>query len=492
MQKESNSRKVFKSMHSQTLITVIMGLLEVIYFSIMSRLLSQKVFGLFALITAVTSILTSLSDAGLGASIIQRKDADYKFQSTAYTLSILTGLFFGLILFTFAPYFSLLMVENKSLTIAFRIMSIMMLLQGINNVHNALLIRELVFFKLGIYKAVAYFLSSILGIILAIKDFGVYAIVCAVVTNQFIFTLIMFWKFRHNRLSLIIKKKYVKAILGFGGWLTTTVMLRNITNQVDKFIVARMLSVTDVGTLNRPNGFINTISTKVNSIFDTILFPILSSIQHNLAAIKSAFEKAISLIIVFSSFLSGTVVLGSKYIIDIFFGSEWENIQELLWLFGFGLIFSGLSRIEDCFFRSLGKMRTYFYARLINCFIAIGLIIIGCKFGLLGVASAMLIIDIISVIVKYFMLKQYIKIKNIEFLKAITENVWFSLILEIILFIILLNWASCDMYIVFIYLTIIISTIIIYPKLYGELFYNQIYKRYVYPLIIKLHNLKLN
>lgn len=486
----SNSSKVFKSMHSQTLVTVILGVLELVYFSTMSRLLTQTDFGFFALITAVTSILTSLTDAGLGSSIIQNKNPNKQFISTAFSLSILSGFLFALILFWGAPLFSEMMLDNQDLTSAFRIMSLILLFQGVYNIQNAVFIKKLHFLKLGLIRGAVYIASSAVGIIMAIYGYGFYAIVWALVTNQLLFTIVMFIVTRKENLSIGIYKSCIKPILSFGGWLTATVIVRNITDQLDKLIVARILNVTIVGAINRPNGFVNTITSKINGIFDTILFPILSSIQDNKEAMKKAFEKATSLLVVFSSILSGVIVIGSIYIIDIFFGHQWENIQPLLWIFGFSIIFSGLSRIQDCFFRSLGIMKAYFIARLSNCILAIAFIVIGCFFGMIGVGFAILLRNIGNVIIKHFMLKPHIGYTNKLFFEEVLHNIWFAVILEISFFLWILFIPEARYYVVFIYMALIGITALFFPKLYGNLFYTQIALRYFRPLYNKFNIVK--
>ena len=119
--------KTIKGLHSQTLIVAIKAVLSLVYFAIMSRLLTPDDFGYFALITAVTTILNSLSEAGLGSSVIQKKDASKDFASTAFTLSLILGLFFSVILFVFSNLFSQLVCGTNTLSLAFKIMSLMFL-----------------------------------------------------------------------------------------------------------------------------------------------------------------------------------------------------------------------------------------------------------------------------------------------------------------------------------------------------------------------------
>ena len=73
MSNANKTNTLFKGLSTQTLITIIMGVLEITYFAIMSRLLTKSDFGYFAAISAVMAICMSLSDAGLGSAVIQKK-----------------------------------------------------------------------------------------------------------------------------------------------------------------------------------------------------------------------------------------------------------------------------------------------------------------------------------------------------------------------------------------------------------------------------------
>ena len=90
---ESNTSKAVKGMSSQTLVTVLTGVVEVVSFSIMSRLLTKEDFGYYAAISAVLAIFKSLSETGIGSAIIQRKKPDSKFINNAFTINLFFGLF---------------------------------------------------------------------------------------------------------------------------------------------------------------------------------------------------------------------------------------------------------------------------------------------------------------------------------------------------------------------------------------------------------------
>ena len=86
-----NKSKFFKGVSVQSAITITIGLMELIVFSLMSRLLSKSDFGYFAALSGITTICTSLTEAGLGSAIIQKKDASISFIQTAFSLSWIFG-----------------------------------------------------------------------------------------------------------------------------------------------------------------------------------------------------------------------------------------------------------------------------------------------------------------------------------------------------------------------------------------------------------------
>ncbi len=475
---DSNTDKAIKGAHSQTLIVAIRAVLSLLYFSIMSRLLSPADFGYFALITAVTTILNSLSEAGLGSAVIQKKDAGKDFRSTAFTLSMITGAFFTLILFVFAEQFSHLVCGTDILTLAFRMMSSIIFLQSINNITWASYMKKLDFFKFGILQISAEVLGYIIGIILAYQGYGFYAIVWVNISYQFFLTIIL-TILRKYDFKIIIIKGYIKEILRYGGWLTGAVILRNFTDEIDKIIIGRLLPITDLGAINRPSGFVNRISSSVNGIFDTVLFPILSSIQDSPDHISRAYIKVMSLISTFSLLIASFLTLGSKLIIDIFFGPQWESLQLILVIFSLSLVVTGFGRIADSFFRSLGIVRNYFFARLINWIISIILISIGCYFSILGATIGMALATLLSCIIKYLMQVKYIGVSSKELIISLLDNIKYPSALLIVCSVIMVALPYGNYVGIAVYSTLLIASLFLTPKLFGEVFQNVIIDRYI-------------
>lgn len=479
----SESSKVFKGIGKQTIVVILLGIIDLTYFSIMSRLLTKEEFGLYAIIMSVTYVIMEISNGSFGVAVVQKKDANKDFISTAFSLSLISSIIFTVLVLILANSFSLLLTKTTTLTMYFQIMSISVFCSVMNSFGRATLIKKLDFWEAGVISIVASFISCIVGVIMAIYDYGLYAVLMAINLNYLIMLLIFLYK-KHFNYSIIIKKDCVKEILSYGGWTTASGIIRSIYEQLDKLITARWIPTNLLGAYNRPAGFLTTIFNQVNSIFDTILFPIVSEIQDDKEKVESSFCKSISLIVVFSLICSYTFILASEIIIRIFFGVAWLDLIPITRIISFSIIFMSFSRICDCFFRSLGKVRTYFNVRLFVCILSVFVIFWGCQYSILGLSLALLTTRFLDSFVKSIVFRNIIKISYSNLIR----NVCLSSILPTILF--LLCYAI-EYYIsgligsimgVMSFVTSLVIIVMLHPHMLGDAFYENIYVKYLIKL----------
>ena len=412
----NKTNTLFKGLSIQTLVTIIMGVLEITYFAVMSRLLTKTDFGYFAAIGGVMAICMSLSDAGLGSAVIQKKDASDKHVSTAFSLSCIMGGVFSVLLFFLSPYIAVLIADD-TLTLPLQIMSSTIFMHSLISVGNALLYRKLNFKRIGINSVCSYFLSSCIGVILAYNGFGLMSIILANILYS-VFILIFLFGFCVKFPRWGIYKEETKGIVSFGGWLTIGVILNNISHQLDKLVLSKWLSVEALGAYNRPAGFVSTISTKINGIFDTVLFPMLADMQDNKEKVKTVFLRAISLLNSFSVILAITFLFNAELIINIFFGAEWSNIIPIMQIVSLSIIFNIDGRLVDCFFRSLNYVKLGTELRFLGAILTLVCLYIGAQYGIIGVAWGLFISNVSLIIIKMIALCLRIQSNLFEMFKC--------------------------------------------------------------------------
>lgn len=417
-QQSSNKTNLVKGVSSQTLITIAVGVLNIVSFAFFSRLLSKEVFGYFAALNAVITIFQGISEAGLGSAVIQRKNFSLNYFSTAFTLSLIISLILSVLLFVLASPLALL-VSDETLINPLRIVSILLVFNSIDSIGRAAMMRKLEFLRYGFIQIISYVLSYGIGIYLAYIGYGLNSLVAAAVLNA-IFTCILIFSSDVKIPKLHIDRKDCKQIVSFGGWLTASVLINQLTQQLDKLVLSKWLSVVQLGAYSRPSGFIGTISDRFNGIFDTVLFPILSKIQDDKSKIKSSFLEAISLLNSFSVVMAAVFFFNAELIIQIFFGNEWLDITYVFRIISVGVVLMIDARLMDCFFRSLALVKLNFYLRLICMFIMLGALYIGSTYGIVGVAYSVVIANAIAILIKMSFLCRNIKL---SFFRVIVEFV---------------------------------------------------------------------
>lgn len=480
---KDNSSKVINGLSVQTIITIILAILELVYFSFMSRLLSRIDFGYFAAATGVMSVFLSLSEAGLGAAIIQKKDDKPEHVSTAFTLSLILGLITSCLAYLLAPVLANIIADD-SLIIPLRLLSVTVLFHCLNSCGNAVLYRKLSFKKAGLNLIISQLLSYAIAIIMAIRGMGLYAVIansiCLTVIN-----FIMLYGFSVKFPKLKVYKSEVKGILSFGGWLTLSTLANNIMQQVDKLLLPKWMSVQALGAYNRPAGFLNTVSTKINSIFDTVLFPMLSGVQNDSQKVKSVFARAVELLNAFSVILASCVFFNSDLLIRLFFGEAWLDLAIVFQVLSLNLVFNIDNRLADCFFRSLNLVKKGFYLRCFGLLLTLFAIFVGSTFGLIGVAIGVVLANVTTIILKMLILCRFIQFPLAQITKLWLESWRSSIPLIIIgsLMLLITKDITFEIITAFIFVTMIVVEALYFPNLIGKE-----YSKTIYPKITSLKN----
>ena len=475
-QNNSNTQKVLKGVSSQTLVTIVLGVVEIISFSIMSRLLSKEDFGYYAAISAVVAIFACFSDAGIGSAVVQRKDITKRYVDNAFTLSLLFGSVVAFALFMSSGVIARA-ITDESMTIPLMLMSVTLLFNCLTSVNISLMYRRLQFLRVGMINLVALVITTIVAVYLAWKGYGYYAIIVKSILASML-TLVLSYYFAKTRYGIALDKGIIKQIFGFSGWLMASGLFRNLAHDVDKLLMSRLLSVVSLGAYNRPKDFINQISTKLNGIFDTALFPVLSGIQDDHEKIVRAYKQSLYFMNIFAMLLTLGFALNSELLIRIFFGEQWLDLKWITMILSFLMLFNIDGRLADCFLRSLALTKQQFFFRILETIVTLLGVVIGANWDILGVAVAVVVTNMVLKLLKIFYISIKIGIPILNTLSVVLSSWRFALFLIpicAILFFLLPNTLIGDMMLLFFFLLACMLIFLVFPSLVGKPYREKTY-----------------
>lgn len=381
-------KSITKNISIQTISVVGQALMQIIYISVLSRLISPKDFGLAAIGMAIVSISRMLSEAGIGSIIVQRFKINKSFISTAFLVVILMYSVFGLIMYFIAP---LIGKYNHApeLTMIIRFLIIPFFLFGLSSLPMSLLLRHKKYKKLLYIELISYFIGLIvISIILAYFEYGVWAILW----GQTVFSLLTF--FLSTILSKMnvnlktIRKDSFKDIFHFGGGITLSRIFNYFTIQGDKFILGNMLSVTILGYFDRIYKIVLILSAQLGNIMDKISFPILSQMQNDEEKFKEAYYELFNIALQTGLLIVSILPFYSKEIINILLGEKWLHLHFILSILFVLPVFGLITRIGDVVLRSKAKVYQSAVIKFFTGTLTLTFLYLGVKYDLKGVAIA--------------------------------------------------------------------------------------------------------
>ncbi len=484
----SNTSKVVKGMSSQTLVTIVLGIVEIVSFSIMSRLLTQEDFGYYAAITAITAIFSTFSETGIGSAIVQQKDLTKRYINTAFTLSLLFGSFVALLLLVLAGPLAR-SVADESMRVPLMLISGTLLLHCLTSVNNSIMHRKLQFLRMGMINLISLVFTTCVGIWLAYKGYGYYAILTKGILGS-VLTFILSLILCKTRFGFALDGQTVKSIFSFSGWLMASSLFRKLAHQVDRLLMPRLLSVTALGAYNRPKEFVDQMSTKINGIFDSALFPVLSGIQDNRPALKSAFNRSLFLMNVFALLLTMAFMFNSGLLIRVFFGEQWLDLQNVMLVISCSLLFNIDGRLADCYLRSLAMTKQQFLFRILEFALKTIGVLIGFKWGILGVALSVVVTNFIAKIVKILYIGNVIDIKPMQTWGIILSSWRYALLMLpvcIIAYVLLPDTLGGNIAMAGVFAATTIIVFLFIPQFVGKQYQQEVYKKIMSFIKQKLH-----
>jgi O-antigen/teichoic acid export membrane protein len=291
--------------------------------SILARILSPEDYGLVGISVAINGIAGIFFNFGLYSAIIQSDELDNKQLSTVFFFNLIIALLLWGIIFYLSPilgrFFEITQIENI-LTIT----SIAFLINGLAMVPFALLTKAMRFKTLSIISMIANLISGVIGIILALKGYGVWSLVLQQLLNA-LFAMFGYY-FKANWLPILkFRLQSINAMLRFGFYMFLSGFLDGVFTRIDVFLIGKVFTPATLGFYTRAQGLDSQIRILSSSSLLGVLFPMFSQMKHDKVELKKLFCKFFELVSFSFCFFGGFFFLNSNIIFRLLFGPQWSE-----------------------------------------------------------------------------------------------------------------------------------------------------------------------
>ena len=399
---------------------------------VLARLLSPEHYGLIALVMIVTSILNVFVESGLGNALIQKKDADDIDFSTVFYANVVFCIFLYVLLFISASVIAYF-YRNMELISVIRVLGLTIVIAGVKNVQQSYVSKHLMFRKFFFATLGGTVIAAILGIVLALKGFGVWALVAQQIINATIDTCIL-WIIVPWKPKLCFSFDRLKTLFSFGWKLLVASLLHTIYVDIRQLVIGRVYTPADLAFYNQGQKFPQFVGSNVNNSIDSVLFPVMSASQDDVSKVKAMTRCAIMT----SSYIMCPLLFGlagtSKNIISLILTDKWQPCAPYLMLACFIFALEPLQTANLNAIKALGRTDITLKLEIIKKTISTSIIFISMPFGVLAIAIGSALYAIIASVFNSFPNKKLLKYSYFEQLKDILPAFFVSLIMAFIVY----------------------------------------------------------
>lgn len=270
------------------LITFLIGI-------VLARILFPEEFGLIALLGIFIAIGQVLINGGLTQSLIRSDNLNQADYSTVFFFNLFVSVIIYILLFFLAPYIALFFEEPELISIV-RVITLIFVINSFAAIQTARLTKELDFKTQSMVSIPSVILSGVVGIGLAMHDYGVWSLVYSRITLSFA-TTVQLWIRSKWAPSLIFDYNVFKKHFNFGIKIMLTGLLEAGFTNAYPILIGKFFTVSQVGLYHKSDSLHKQPLTLISSVVSRISFPLLSKVQKDDERLKKVYRMIMQLVI---------------------------------------------------------------------------------------------------------------------------------------------------------------------------------------------------
>lgn len=401
---------------------------------LLARILYPEEYGIIALVMIFVNLAQVIVDAGFSSALIQKKNATLSDFSTIFYTNLAMALVLYVILY-FSAHAIATFYDKPQLINIVRILSLSLFFYAINSVQRAYLVRNLLF-KQQFYSSFgAVIFSGALGITMALKGFGVWALVAQSFGFQIANVAIM-WITVPWRPTFEFSRAQFKELFDFGWKIFASSMLINLFINIRGLIIGKVYSARSLALFDRGKQMPSLIIDNINSSIQAVLFPVMSSMQDDKESVKAMVRRSIKT----SAFLIFPLVIGMAFtaesMVKCLLTDKWLGAVPYIQIFSLAYLLMPMQIANLEAIKSLGHSGTTLRVECIKKIFELIILVITIPLGVIWIAFGVVIYNLISLFINIFPNKKYLKYGIFEQFKDISPNLILSLLMGTIIYLI--------------------------------------------------------
>ena len=304
---------------------------------ILARILDPEHYGVLSIMIIFTTLANVFIQSGLNTALIQNKDVTEDDYSSVFWVSFgMAAILYTVIFFT-APLIATF-YKMPTITQPLRVLAIMLFPGSLNSVQLAKISREMNFKKVFLSNILAIIIAGVAGVVIALNNGGLWALVAQSLTNVVIACIVM--KFTSKlKLRFRCNIRRVRTLFSFGWKLLVSSLIDTLYQDLRSLVIGYKYDSATLGYYNKGKQFPQFIITSVNGAVQSVMLPAMSSCQDDRAKVKALMRRSMTL----SSYIIFPIMAGLAAVatpmVSLLLTDKWLPCVPYLQVYCFSLAF---------------------------------------------------------------------------------------------------------------------------------------------------------
>lgn len=424
---ENTKRKIFSGFIWKFSERILAQLISFIVSVVLARIMMPEHYGIVAMVTVFINIANVFVTSGFSTALIQKKDASESDFSTIFWCSLVVSIIIYFLMFFSAPLIASYYREENLIWII-RVFAIKIIISAYNSIQHAYVSRHMLFKKFFYSTLFGTLISGIVGIVMALKGFGVWALVAQYLTNSTIDTIVLAitipW---HPRARF--SGKTARQLMGYGWKILAADLLGTVYNNLRQLLIGRYFTSSELAYYNKGKQMPELLSNNIDSTVTTVLFPAMSNEHSDKNRLKHLTRKSIS----FSSYIMFPVMIGlasiARPLINLLLTEKWESSVIYLQIICLAKAIATISNANIQAMKAIGRSDIVLKLEAVKKPFGVIMILVALRWSVLAVAITMPVYSLYAALVNMKPNKQLLDYSMREQIADILPSFLLSIIM---------------------------------------------------------------
>lgn len=411
---------------------------------VLARILVPEEYGIIAILMVFINLANVIVDGGLNTALIQKKASDSTDFSTIFVFSIILAGILYFALYVSAPSIARF-YNNEQLEGVLRVLSIVIFPTSFNAIQRAYISKYMLFSKLFYSSLGATVISGVVGILMALKGFGVWALVGQQIVAQFANVIIM-WFTIEWRPQIIFSYNRFKGLFNYGWKIFMTNFIIAIYEDIRSLIIGKVYQPASLAYFDRGKQFPNLIMSNINTSLQTVLLPAFADVQEDRARVKQMMKRSVELTNFFVFPLLVLLMAAAKPFVLLVLTEKWIDAVPFIQIFCIAYLMMPIQNSNMSAVRALGYSGTTLKLEIIKKILEAIILAISFMIDVYAVAWGIVVYNFLCIFINLYPCRTILGYGIIEQLRDMTPTIAITFCTGIVVY--MISWFDFQPFIV--------------------------------------------